>query len=60
MKQKGCVIKRVCFSGLVLFSILGLMVLSGCGDMMGGDGSCDGKDWLLFYPDWGRTDCLIP
>jgi hypothetical protein len=21
------------------------------------DGSCNGKDWLLFYPDWGRTDC---
>jgi kexin len=21
------------------------------------DNSCDGLDWLLFYPDWGRTDC---
>jgi hypothetical protein len=21
------------------------------------DGSCNGLDWLLFYPDWGRTDC---
>jgi hypothetical protein len=21
------------------------------------DGSCNGLDWLLFYPDWGRIDC---
>jgi PKD repeat protein len=21
------------------------------------DGSCDVSDWLLFSPDWGRTDC---
>jgi hypothetical protein len=21
------------------------------------DGSCNGLDWLLFYPDWGRFDC---
>jgi hypothetical protein len=21
------------------------------------DGSCNGLDWLVFYPDWGRTDC---
>jgi sugar lactone lactonase YvrE len=24
---------------------------------LNGDGSCNGLDWLLFYPDWGRTDC---
>jgi hypothetical protein len=24
---------------------------------LNGDGSCDGSDWLLFYPDWGREDC---
>ena len=27
---------------------------------LNGDGSCDGLDWLLFYPDWGRTDCNDP
>jgi hypothetical protein len=21
------------------------------------DGSCDGLDWLVFFPDWSRTDC---
>jgi hypothetical protein len=21
------------------------------------DGSCNGLDWLFFYPDWGRGDC---
>jgi hypothetical protein len=24
------------------------------------DGSCNGQDWLLFFPDWGRTDCNEP
>jgi hypothetical protein len=24
------------------------------------DGSCNGQDWLLFYPDWGREDCNNP
>jgi hypothetical protein len=24
------------------------------------DGSCDGRDWLLFFPDWGRKDCRVP
>jgi hypothetical protein len=24
------------------------------------DGSCNGYDWLMFYPDWGRTDCNEP
>jgi hypothetical protein len=24
------------------------------------DGKCNGLDWLLFYPDWGRTDCNEP
>jgi hypothetical protein len=24
------------------------------------DGSCNGLDWLIFYPDWGRTDCKDP
>jgi hypothetical protein len=24
---------------------------------LNGDGRCDGRDWLLFFPDWGRTDC---
>jgi len=24
------------------------------------DGSCNGLDWLLFYPDWGRSDCNEP
>ena len=24
------------------------------------DGTCDGRDWLLFFPDWGRTDCNQP
>ena len=24
------------------------------------DGNCNGLDWLLFYPDWGRTDCNDP
>jgi hypothetical protein len=23
------------------------------------DGNCDGLDWLLFYPDWGRTNCNV-
>ncbi len=23
------------------------------------DGACNGSDWLLFYPGWGRTDCQI-
>ncbi len=23
------------------------------------DGACNGQDWLLFYPDWGRTDCPL-
>ena len=23
------------------------------------DGRCDGRDWLLFFPDWGRTDCPV-
>jgi hypothetical protein len=27
---------------------------------LNGDGSCNGVDWLLFYPDWGRTDCNAP
>ena len=24
------------------------------------DHSCNGLDWLQFYPDWGRTDCNEP
>jgi Tol biopolymer transport system component len=24
------------------------------------DGSCNGLDWLKFYPDWGRSDCNDP
>ena len=24
------------------------------------DGSCDGKDWLIFYPDWGSNHCNEP
>ena len=24
------------------------------------DGECSGPDWLMFYPDWGRTDCNDP
>jgi hypothetical protein len=24
------------------------------------DGSCNGLDWLIFYPDWGRTNCNEP
>jgi hypothetical protein len=24
------------------------------------DGSCNGLDWLAFYPDWGRTNCNEP
>jgi uncharacterized repeat protein (TIGR01451 family) len=24
------------------------------------DGHCNGLDWLLFYPDWNRTDCNDP
>jgi hypothetical protein len=27
---------------------------------LNGDGSCNGPDWLMFYPDWGRTDCNDP
>jgi hypothetical protein len=23
------------------------------------DGRCDGRDWLLFFPDWGRSDCPV-
>ena len=26
---------------------------------LNGDGTCNGSDWLLFYPDWGRTDCPV-
>jgi hypothetical protein len=25
-----------------------------------GDGSCNGLDWLKFYPDWNRDDCKVP
>jgi hypothetical protein len=24
------------------------------------DGACNGEDWLMFYPDWGREDCNDP
>ena len=27
---------------------------------LNGDGRCDGRDWNLFIPDWGRDDCPIP
>ena len=32
--------------------------LNDCECDLNSDGSCNGFDWLLFYPDWGRTDCL--
>jgi hypothetical protein len=31
-----------------------------CGCDLNRDGSCDGYDWSLFYPDWGRNDCSEP
>jgi len=31
-----------------------------CDFVLNRDAGCDGFDWLLFYPDWGRTDCPIP
>ena len=42
MKQKGGVIKRSSWTILVLFSILGLMVLIGCGNGGGGGGGGGG------------------
>jgi hypothetical protein len=32
-------------------------VVDPCECDLNNDGSCNGLDWLLFYPDWGRTDC---
>jgi hypothetical protein len=31
-----------------------------CGCDLNSDGSCDGLDWMLFYPGWGRNDCDDP
>ena len=28
-----------------------------CDCDLNSDGSCDESDWLLFFPDWERTDC---
>jgi hypothetical protein len=43
---------------------LGSATTQSCADPcecdLNNDGSCDGRDWLLFYPDWGRTDCNDP
>jgi len=43
---------------------LGSATTSGCADAcecdLNHDGSCNGQDWLLFYPDWGRADCNEP
>jgi hypothetical protein len=36
------------------------IVVGGCECDLNNDGSCNGLDWLLFYPDWGRTDCNAP
>lgn len=27
---------------------------------LNGDGSCNGLDWLDFYPAWNRDDCKVP
>jgi pimeloyl-ACP methyl ester carboxylesterase len=34
-----------------------ILSVSACECDLNADGSCDSLDWLLFYPDWGRTDC---
>jgi hypothetical protein len=33
------------------------ILVGACACDLNSDGSCNGLDWLLFYPDWGRTDC---
>jgi hypothetical protein len=42
---------------LALFLITPQSFAESCECDLNGDGTCDGLDWLLFYPDWGRTDC---
>ena len=37
-----------------------LIVSEPCGCDLNQDGSCNGQDWLLFYPHWGRTNCNDP
>jgi hypothetical protein len=36
------------------------LVTEVCDCNLNNDNDCNGIDWLLFYPDWGRTDCNDP
>jgi hypothetical protein len=42
---------------LALFLITHQTFAESCECDLNSDGTCDGLDWLLFYPEWGRTDC---
>ena len=41
---------------------LGIIYVSddACQCDLSGDGSCNGLDWLQFYPGWNRSDCKVP
>jgi hypothetical protein len=36
------------------------LVTEVCECNLNDDNDCNGIDWLLFYPDWGRNDCNDP
>jgi hypothetical protein len=52
--------KKILISAVVISMLLFLITprsFAECECDLNGDGSCDGLDWMMFYPDWGRTDC---
>jgi hypothetical protein len=54
-KMRKLLISTVVISLFSLF--ITPQVFAECECDLNGDGTCDGLDWLMFYPDWGRTDC---
>ena len=52
--------RKLLISTMVVSMVLVFIIpqsFAECECDLNGDGSCNGQDWLLFYPDWGRTDC---